>query len=65
MQPPIKVLIVDDHPLFRRGLVAVLGDDRRIEVVGEARDGMAAIARAEKLQPDVILRLDRLAPVLG
>ena len=51
MQPPIKVLIVDDHPLFRRGLVAVLEDDRRIEVVGEARDGMAAIARAEKLPP--------------
>jgi DNA-binding NarL/FixJ family response regulator len=52
---PVKVLVVDDHSLFRRGIVSVLQAERGIEVVGEASDGLEAIERAESLSPDVIL----------
>ena len=40
---PIKVLVVDDHALFRRGIAAVLSNQEDIEVVGEASDGVEAI----------------------
>lgn len=52
---PIHVLIADDHTLFRAGLRALLGLFADIEVVGEAATGEEAVARAEALQPDVIL----------
>jgi DNA-binding NarL/FixJ family response regulator len=51
----IRVLIVDDHALFRRGLEMVLEGERDIEVVGEAADGREAIERAEQTAPDVVL----------
>jgi len=51
----IKVLVVDDHALFRRGIIAVLSDQENLEVVGEAIDGLEAIEKAEELAPDVIL----------
>ena len=51
----IRVLIVDDHALFRRGLLMVLEGEGDIEVVGEASDGDEAIARAEQMAPDVVL----------
>jgi DNA-binding NarL/FixJ family response regulator len=51
----IRVLIVDDHALFRRGLLMVLEGEGDIEVVGEASDGDEAIARAEQMTPDVVL----------
>ena len=51
----IRVLIVDDHALFRRGLLMVLEGEDDIEVVGEASDGDEAIARAEQMTPDVVL----------
>jgi DNA-binding NarL/FixJ family response regulator len=51
----IRVLIVDDHALFRRGLLMVLEGEDDIEVVGEASDGDEAIARAEQVTPDVVL----------
>jgi two-component system NarL family response regulator len=51
----LKVLIVDDHALFRRGLQMVLRQEADIEVVGEAADGIEAVARAQELDPDVIL----------
>ena len=51
----LKVLIVDDHALFRRGLQMVLRQEADIQVVGEAADGIEAVARAQELQPDVIL----------
>ncbi len=51
----IRVVICDDHALFRRGLTMVLEEEAGIEVVGEAEDGDAAVAAAEELVPDVIL----------
>ncbi|RSN60300.1 response regulator [Actinomadura sp. WAC 06369] len=51
----ISLLIVDDHPVVRDGLRGMFGADARFEVVGEAADGAAAIAAAERLRPDVIL----------
>ena len=60
---PIRILIVDDHALFRRGLTALLSQDRRFSIVGEAENAEAALQAAEKLQPDVIL-LDNHMPGL-
>jgi DNA-binding NarL/FixJ family response regulator len=51
----IRVLVADDHPVFRRGMRAILGAEPDTELVGEATDGEEAIARALELQPDVIL----------
>jgi DNA-binding NarL/FixJ family response regulator len=51
----IKVLIVDDHALFRRGLQMVLENETDIDVVGEGGDGQEAIDLAEKATPDVVL----------
>ncbi len=52
---PIRLLIVDDHEPFRHGLRAMLRGETDIVVVGEAADGDTALARAELLQPDVVL----------
>jgi DNA-binding NarL/FixJ family response regulator len=52
---PIRVLIADDHLLFRDGLRALLLADPRLALVGEATTGDEAVALAEQLQPDVIL----------
>ncbi len=51
----LRVLIADDHALFRRGLEMVLESEPDIEVVGEAHDGDEAVERATELMPDVIL----------
>jgi DNA-binding NarL/FixJ family response regulator len=51
----LKVLIVDDHALFRRGLQMVLRQETDIDVVGEAADGNEAVDRAQETMPDVIL----------
>ena len=52
---PIRVLIVDDHALFRRGLEIVLVSELDIEVVGEAGDGAEAVRKASESLPDVVL----------
>ncbi len=52
---PVKVLVVDDHALFRRGIVTVLTNQANISVVGEATNGLEAIEKAEELAPDVIV----------
>ncbi|MFB7939644.1 response regulator [Streptomyces sp. NPDC127049] len=52
---PIRVLLVDDHQVVRRGLRTFLEVQDDIEVVGEAADGAEGVARAEELRPDVVL----------
>ena len=61
----IRVLIVDDHALFRRGLMLVLESEDGIEVVGEADDGEDEIAKAEQLAPDVVLMDVRMPRISG
>ncbi len=51
----IKILIVDDNEVVREGLISILEAQADIEVVGQARDGLEAVAQAEKLYPDIIL----------
>jgi DNA-binding NarL/FixJ family response regulator len=51
----VRVLIADDHPVFRFGLRTLLKADPAMEVVGEAVNGEEAIAQAASLHPDVIL----------
>ncbi len=52
---PIRVLVVDDHALFRRGLEIVLAQEEDIQVVGEAGDGAEAVEVAADLLPDIVL----------
>lgn len=54
-QPPIKVLIADDHLIVRTGLAALLGTERGIEVVGQAKNGMEAVSETARLRPDVVI----------
>lgn len=63
--PTLRLLVVDDHRLFRRGLVGLLGQDRRFSVAGEAADAVEALARAAALAPDVILLDNHLPGVRG
>jgi DNA-binding NarL/FixJ family response regulator len=52
---PVRVLLVDDHPVVRAGLAGMLGSEPGIEVVGEAGDGDEAVVAARHLRPDVVL----------
>lgn len=52
---PVRVLICDDHALFRRGLMMVLEEESGVEVVAEAENGAEAVAMAENFAPDVVL----------
>lgn len=55
MGKEIRIVIADDHPIFRRGLRAVIEADPLLKVVAEADDGESALARIEELQPDVVV----------
>jgi two-component system NarL family response regulator len=61
---PLRVLIVDDHPMMLRGLRGVLTEDADIDVVAEAEDGLAAVAAWQLHQPDVTL-MDLAMPRCG
>jgi NarL family two-component system response regulator LiaR len=61
MTSSIRVLVVDDHLVVRKGIGALLATEPGIEVVGEASDGTEAIAQATELEPDVIL-MDLVMP---
>lgn len=65
MPPEIRVLLVDDHPLFRRGLVALLTEESDMQVVGEAADTGEALRQIEHSQPDVVLLDNHLPGVRG
>jgi NarL family two-component system response regulator LiaR len=60
---PIRVLLTDDHAIVRKGVRALLATERDIQVVGEACNGLEAVAQAEALRPDVIL-MDLVMPEL-
>ena len=63
--PAIRILVVDDHTLFRRGLIALLAGDARFVVVAEAGDASEAQRRAQQTQPDLILLDNHLPGVQG
>ena len=51
----VRVLLVDDHALFREGLAGIISLQPDMEVVGEANDGLEAVVKAQELKPDLIL----------
>lgn len=55
MEERIKVLVVDDHTIFRHGLMALLSSEEQLRVVGQASGGEEAIRKARELNPDIIL----------
>ena len=61
---PLRLLIVDDHNLFRQGLARILADYEQLHVVGQGANGQDALALVEQLQPDVVL-MDVNMPVLS
>ncbi|MEH0164712.1 response regulator [Paucibacter sp. JuS9] len=65
MKELITILVVDDHTLFRRGLISLLGQEDGVKVVGEAADGSDALRIAEALQPDLILLDNHMPGVTG
>jgi two-component system nitrate/nitrite response regulator NarL len=55
MKSRIKLLLVDDHPVVRRGISSCLARQERLMIVGEAADGLEAVRKAKELAPDIIL----------
>jgi len=55
MKNPIRMLLVDDHPVVRRGIRACLSRQKNLEIVGEASNGQEALAKTRELRPDLVL----------
>jgi DNA-binding NarL/FixJ family response regulator len=55
MRSPIKILLADDHPVVRKGINSCLAQYEHLVVVGEAADGLEAVAKAKELSPDLVL----------
>ncbi|MFZ5821671.1 MAG: response regulator [Chloroflexota bacterium] len=64
MGAPIHVLVVDDHPVVRRGIKSLLAEEEGIEVIGEAVNGKDALEKLQTLKPDVIL-MDLVMPEMN
>ena len=62
---PVRMAVVDDHPVVRDGLVAMLGADEHIEVVGSAHDGAEALRLIARTRPDVVLMDLRMPGMSG
>ena len=63
MSRPVRVIFADDHPVVRRGLMAIVDLEDDIEVVGEAENGQEIVAPTKSLQPDVVL-MDLQMPIM-
>ena len=61
----IKILLVDDHTLFRSGIKLLLQRNPEFEIVGEAADGLDGVKRAKQLRPDVVLMDLNMAGLSG
>jgi DNA-binding NarL/FixJ family response regulator len=61
---PVRILVADDHETVRKGICAILSSRLTLEAVGEASNGLEAIAKAKELEPDLIV-LDITMPKLG
>jgi DNA-binding NarL/FixJ family response regulator len=64
VRAPVRIVVVDDEPLFVEMVVAMLGGEENLEVVATARDGAEAVRVAEELEPDVVL-MDISMPVMN
>jgi YesN/AraC family two-component response regulator len=60
----IRIILADDHPIVRSGLRTALSDQKNIEVVGEASNGVQALKKAKELLPDIVL-MDISMPGMG
>ena len=63
MKDPIKILIADDHALLRRGFTTLLGFDKSLSVIGDAKNGEEAVKAALELEPDIVV-MDLAMPVM-
>lgn len=61
----VRVLVVEDHPMVRRGICSLLSQDPSLDVICEVADAEEAVIRAEELQPDLILMDVRLPGITG